>query len=63
MEEKGYVVVSPDGQIYEFTYSGWRKGCEDKWMKIWGEKETWREYYQQGYRIKRCTMSIELDLT
>lgn len=61
IEEIKYVVVAPDGYILIHTLSNWRKGSEIIWLEVCGKNSfTWKEFYREGYRIKKCLVTIKI---
>ncbi len=53
-----YCVIGFDNNIYDFTLSGWRKGCEDRWLSMW-ENKLWKHWYKQWWRIKKVKVTVK----
>ena len=62
MRQIKYCLFNADGSMRTDMMSGWRKGVENNWLRVWdGEPyNTWKYWYNRGYRIKKVRVTIEL---
>jgi hypothetical protein len=63
VKNKGFVLVSPDGQMLAETFrptreaaKGWLARVQDE-----GKYREWQYYYRKGWRCKAATIQIEGD--
>lgn len=57
--EVGWVIVSPDGNIYDFTFKRTRINSINRWNKV-RENPNWRKDRRKGYRCVKAKQTTEL---
>lgn len=58
--QAGWVVVSPDRIIYDFTFERTRTESISRWNKTL-YKPNWRKDKREGFRCVKAIMTIEIE--
>lgn len=61
--EKGWVIVSPDDVILNFTFKLTRNNSIKRFMSLWDEKRiNWRKFKRQGYKCVKAEQTIKIQI-
>ena len=60
-KEEGWIIVSKEGRIMEFTYQRTRSETIKKWCNLWTSSlRKWKNSRYAGYRCIRAKRTISL---
>lgn len=55
----GWVVISPEGKIFEFTFKRTRSDSIKHWNSLWS-KPNWRKNKREGYSCVKAKQTTEI---
>lgn len=57
---QGWVILTEEKRIMDFTFSQVRTDAQHKWVRLWERPNNWKAHYNKGIRCVKAERAITL---